>query len=185
LKKPTFLNNAFQPSSALFIAAIALLVWAVVKNAPGGAGWNLFWEDAASPLVKSRYLAMTYAWPALLAFLGVVLFQLQFRLSMSGSGIRTVFSICVIGSLAMLTSLRTISFSPIATPAYVFGMALGYTAVGRLYAIQMRKLWNRIPVPYIVWRGNVASVREIDRAMRARTSPPRQSVCDMNRQPAA
>ncbi|MEP7353037.1 MAG: hypothetical protein ABI824_07375 [Acidobacteriota bacterium] len=170
----------WHPSTILAAFAVGLLAWTLAQHAPGGARWSLFVEDPAPVWIKSWFLWKTYLWPAVPSFIAIVLFQLQFRLAASGAGARTVFSICVIGCFVMLSSVRIVAFAPSATPGYVLGMALGYTTMGRVYAIQMRtiEIWagKGVSIPSIVWRGNVAGIRELERNMRMRMQPASNTI---------
>lgn len=149
-------------------AACAVLWLSVMTNPPGGVSWHAFAVEDTALALKLRYLAGVYILPALLAFVGIVLFQLQFRISMSGARAAVVFASGVLGATAMLGGFRALAMAPNSLPGYVLGMALGYTVMARLYAIRMRTLWGRVRMPWVVWRGNAAAVSEIDRQMAAR-----------------
>jgi hypothetical protein len=156
-------------STLLAALAIGALSIAIALNPPGGVRWIEFLLEPVSWLQKADYFAGAYLLPALSSFCAIALFQLQFRLSSSGANKRTVFSVCVLASGAMLMGLRAIASSSNSGPSYVVGMALGYTVMSRLYAIRMRTFLNRVSVPWPIWRGNPLAVREIDQAVRARS----------------
>jgi hypothetical protein len=128
--------------------------------------------DEPSPWpAKLRYLTEAYLSPAIISFCAISLFQLQFRLAASGAAKRTVFSVCVLASGAMLLGLRAISFVPNAAPSYVAGMAAGYTMMSRVYAVRMVEIVKGVRLPWPIWRGNRAAVEEFDRMLRKRSRP--------------
>ena len=149
-------------SYCLLLSALAALAAAVIATPPGGLSWQYFFDEAASPAAKGSFLARVYLLPAIVSFLAITLFQLQFRLSTSGARREMVFSICLLASLATLLGLQRLSMAPNSAPAYALGMALGYMAMSRLYAVRMRKVWRDVAVPWIVWRGNLEAVRQMD-----------------------
>jgi len=155
-------------SSFLLMLALGALGYSIAENPPGGARWGMFVEEPVTLFRKFIFLAVTYVWPGVLSCFAVSLFQLQFRLASSGANKRTVFAVCVLASGLMLVSLRTIAFSPTSGPSYVAGMALGYTMMSRLYAIKMRRFFDRVNVPWPIWRGNVRAVQEMDQMVRTR-----------------
>lgn len=163
-------------SNLLFLAAVSALVFAVVANPPGGVGWGALLADQASLLRKLIFLANTYLHPAVLSFVAITLFQLQFRLASSGTQGRIVFAVCVVASGAMLLGLRTISTGASSMPSYVLGMALGYTMMSRLYAMRLRTFFGSVRLPWPVWRGDRAAVEEINRAMHTRVMQARSAV---------
>ena len=153
-------------SSLLLFAAFAGLAWSIASTPPSGAPWAMFAADPATLRQKLSALAGLYLWPGVLACFAISMFQMQFRLVASGASKRTIFGACVFASGAMLMSLRLVGMTPASGPAYVAGMALGYTIMSRLYAVKMRAM-GPVRIPWPVWRGNTAAVREIDQAMRA------------------
>jgi hypothetical protein len=159
-------------SSLLLALAFSALVFSIVDNPPGGVRWGVFAAEPASLPRKLTYLLAIYFWPGLLSCLAISLFQLQARLASSGANKRTVFSLCVLASGAMLLSLRMMAYSPNSGTAYVAGMALGYTMMGRLYAVRLRTFPRGIRLPWPVWRGNMDAVQQIDAMTRARTGSP-------------
>lgn len=156
-------------SNLLFAVALAALAYAVMTNPPGGVRWGAFVAEQTSLVRKAAFLANIYVWPALISFCAISLFQLQFRISSSGANRRTVFTVCVAASGAMLVGLRTISMGVSSSPSYIVGMALGYTMMSRLYAVRLRKVFNRVRIPWPIWRGDRQAVEEIHRAMQVRT----------------
>jgi hypothetical protein len=148
----------------------AVLAWMVSTNPPAGASWRLFADEPTDPWLKVEYLAGIYLVPAVFAMAGIIAFQLQFRVSMSGARPGTVFGIGVLGASAMLGGFRLLALAPNSLPGYVLGMAAGYTVMSRLYAIRMRRIWGRLRVPWVVWRGDRDQVREIDRLAAVRFS---------------
>jgi hypothetical protein len=163
---------------AWLAVACSILAVSVAGNPPGGLSWHSFFTEPASFLTKLTYLAGTYLRPAFLSFTAIILFQLQFRLTMSGASAAVVFAIGVTGSTSMLAGFRSLSAAPNSLPGYVFGMALAYTVMARLYAVRLRTVWGRIPVPWIVWRGNPGAVQQIDRRMARDSTEPRPASCE-------
>lgn len=155
-------------SNLLLLFALAALGYAVFSSPPSSVPWIVFIDEASPWMLKATYLARTYLWPALLAFVAITLFQLQFRLAASGATKRAVFSLSVLASGAMLVVLRTIAMAQNSAPAYVVGMAAGYTVMSRLYAVRLRQLWPGVRIPWPTWRGNAAAVAEMDRMVRER-----------------
>jgi len=143
-------------------AALVALVMAVRAAPPGNISWRVFFEDPAPARVKAVFLAGSYLWPAVLSFTAIILFQLQFRLSASGAGKQTVFSVCLLASLSTLLGFQRLSLTPNAAPAYALGMALGYLTISRLYGMRMRSVGRGISIPWIIWRGNRQAVHEMD-----------------------
>lgn len=154
-------NNIY--SLGFLFSALVTLGAAIVATPPANLSWQVFFEDPASLAVKAWFLVSTYLWPAILSFTAIVGLQLQFRLSSGGSGKCTVFSVCLVASLAMLVGLQRLSMSPSSAPAYALGMALGYMAMSRLYAVRVRRVWPGVAIPHIIWRGNSEAVRQMDR----------------------
>lgn len=154
----------------LFALALGALIHALNQHPPGGARWMIFVEEESPLWAKLRYLCESYLWPAVLSFLAITFFQLQFRLASTGASKRTIFALCVFASGAMLLSLRTIAYLPNAAPSYVVGMSAGYTMMSRLYAVRARELFGKVRIPWPVWRGNLAAVAEMDRMVRERMS---------------
>jgi hypothetical protein len=157
-------NNS--SSSLFFFASLVGLAWSIAATPPSGAPWAIFAADPATLYQKFSVLGGLYLWPAVVACFGIILVQLQFRLSSSGANRRTVFAACIFASGAMLMGLRTVAMSPPSGPAYVAGMALGYTLMARLYAVRLRKV-GPLQIPWPVWRGNAGAVRDIDQAVQA------------------
>lgn len=155
-------------SNLLFLLALGALIYALNAHPPGGARWIIFVEEESPLWAKFRYLCETYLWPAVLSFLAITFFQLQFRLASTGASKRTLFALCVFASGAMLLSLRTIAMLPNAAPSYVTGMSAGYTMMSRLYAVRMREIIRGVRIPWPVWRGNLKAVAEMDRMVRER-----------------
>ena len=155
-------------SNLLFLLSLSALGYSVLASPPSNVPWIVFIDEASPWLAKASYLGRTYLWPALLAFGAITLLQLQFRLASSGATKRAVFSLCVLASGAMLMALRAISFAQNSAPAYVVGMAAGYTMMSRLYAIRLRELRPGVRIPWPTWRGNAAAVAEMDRMLRDR-----------------
>ncbi len=138
----------------------------MVANPPGGVRWGFFAEESATLAQKASYLFSAYALPGFLACFAIVMFQMQGRVASTGANKRTVFSLCVLASGAMLTAFRLIAYTPTSASSYVTGMALGYTLMSRLYAVRMRLFFGRMRLPWPVWRGNIAGVRQIDEMAR-------------------
>ena len=156
-------------ASNLFLAVVAgALAYAMITTPPGGVRWGAFVADEASLLKKLSFLTNIYVWPAILSFVAISMFQLQFRIASSGVSGRLVFSVCAVASGAMMLGLRTISLGASSSPSYIFGMALGYTMMSRLYAVRMRKIFNGVRIPWPIWRGDLAAVEEINRAAQLR-----------------
>ncbi len=162
-------------SNLFFATTISVLAFAVIVNPPGGVRWEAFVADEASLLRKVNFLTSTYVWPAILSFCAISLFQLQSRLSSSGANARTVFSVCVAASGAMLLGLRTISVGASSSPSYVVGMALGYAMMSQLYAVRIRKVFNCVRIPWPIWRNDRCAVEEINRRMQARAMQTRMA----------
>lgn len=149
--------------SYYFLAiALGALFMTVRDTPPAGLAWQIFFDEPASPASKGLFLVSSYLWPAILSFMAIGLFQLQFRLSMSGASKCTVFSVCLLASLATLLGLQRLSMTPNSTPGYALGMALGYLTMSRLYGVRMRPAWWGISIPSIIWRGNREGVRQLD-----------------------
>lgn len=163
-------------SNLLFLAAVSALLFVVAANPPGGVRWGALFADQASLLRKLIFLANIYLWPAVLSFVAITLFQLQFRLASSGAQGRIVFAVCIVASGAMLLGLRTISTGASSMPSYVLGMASGYTMMSRLYAMRIRTFWGGVRVPWPVWRGDRTAVEEINRVMHTRAMQARTVV---------
>lgn len=155
-------------SNLLFATAIAALAYAVMTTPPGGVRWDAFVAEQASLFRKAVFLVDIYVWPAMISFCAISMFQLQFRISSGGANRRTVFAVCVAASGAMLFGLRTISMGASSSPSYIVGMALGYTMMSRLYAVRLRRVFNRVRIPWPIWRGDRQAVEEIHRAMQVR-----------------
>jgi hypothetical protein len=176
LRIPSYFVLGFSPnmkksvgSTLLLAAAIGAIGLSIVENPPGGVRWWAFVEDSSPWWQKVSYLINTYVLPGLLSCIAISAFQLQSRVAASGANKRIVFTICLLASGTMLTALRWMAFSPSTTAtSYVAGMALGYTVMSRLYAVRMRLFFGRVRLPWPVWRGNVAAVREIDELARMR-----------------
>jgi hypothetical protein len=159
-------------SNLLLVLASAALLYTVIANPPGGIRWGMIVEEPAPLLKKASYLASSYLWPALLAFLAISLFQLQFRVSASGATKRAVFAMSVFASGSMLLALRTLAFTPNSSPSYVTGMAAAYTVMSRLYAVRLKEVFRGVRIPWPIWRGNLAAVEELNRVMRSRAENP-------------
>ena len=155
-------------STLLFVLVLGALGASVVQNPPGGARWEFFAEESATRLQKASYLLTAYVVPGMLSCFAIAMFQLQGRIAGTGANKRTIFSLCVLASGAMLTALRSMAYNPTSATSYVAGLALGYTIMSRLYAVRMRLFGGRVRLPWPVWRGNVAAVREIDEMARLR-----------------
>jgi len=145
------------------IAFVALAA-AVIGAPPANLSWGTFFDDPAPAAAKSAFLARTYLLPGTLSFAAIILFQLQFRLSASGAGKQTVFSICLLASLSTLLGLQRLSLTPNAAPAYAVGMAAAYMTASRLYGMRMRSVGRGLSIPWIIWRGNQQGVQDMDRA---------------------
>ncbi len=155
-------------SSFLLVLALSALGLAIAENPPGGVRWGVFAAEQAPLITKIIFLFGVYVWPGFVSCFAISMFQLQARLAASGANKRTVFSVCVLASATMLSSLRTISMSPTSGIAYVAGMAMGYTVMSQLYAIRMRTFFGRVSVPWPIWRGNARAVQAIDEMARMR-----------------
>jgi len=163
--------------------ALGALFMTVKATPPAGLAWQVFFDEPASPESKGGFLLSSYLWPAILSFMAIILFQLQFRLSMSGASKRTVFSVCLLASLATLLGLQRLSMTPNSTPGYALGMALGYMAMSRLYGVRMRPVWRDISIPWIIWRGNKEAVRQLDLlAVQTREARAKAAACDSSSQ---
>ncbi len=162
----SFMKNHFG-SYALAALAVVVLAIAIHANPPGGVRWGAFFEDPSHWTAKGWFLARTYLWPATMSFVAIVLYQLQFRVMGGGGHSGSTFGIAVLATGAMLTTLRAVAFQQSAVPFYVLGVALGYTVMGRVYAIRMRMVSGRVRVPWPVWRGDAQGVAEVQRQMRA------------------
>jgi hypothetical protein len=155
-------------SNLLLIVSVAALGYSIFSSPPSNVPWMVFVDEPSPVLAKAAYLGRTYLWPAFLAFVAITLFQLQFRVAAGGATKRTVFGLCVLASGAMLLALRTISFAQNSAPAYVVGMAAGYTMMSRLYGVRVRELKFGLRLPWPTWRGNAVAVAEFDRMIRER-----------------
>jgi len=151
-------------SYLLPVIALAALVAAVAGAPPGNLSWGMFFDDPAPAAAKGVFLARTYLLAGALSFTAIILFQLQFRLSASGAGKQTVFSICLLASLSTLLGLQRLSLTPNAAPAYAVGMAAAYMTASRLYGMRMRSVGRGLSIPWIIWRGNRQGVQDMDRA---------------------
>jgi hypothetical protein len=155
------------------MAALAGLIYGIVDHPPSGVPWTVLWQEPAPVWRKLHFLLGTYVWPGVLSFLSITLFQLQSRVSGTGANKRTVFGLCTLASAAMLEGLRALSFSSVAGPSYVAGMALGYTVMSRLYAVRLRTFFNGVRVPWPVWRGNPCAMAEMEQRMAQMRIPPK------------
>lgn len=157
-------------SYLLAALAMAGLAIAISANPPGGVRWGTFFEDPSHWTAKAMFLARTYLWPAAMAFGAIVLYQLQFRVMGGGGSTAATFGMAVLATGAMLVVLRSIAYQQTAVPFYVLGVALGYTMMGRVYAIRMKLIAGQVRVPWPVWRGDTARVAELQRQMRERAT---------------
>jgi hypothetical protein len=163
-----------HPGSYLLAAlAVCALTVAIHSNPPGGVRWGAFFEDPSHWTAKLTFLARLYLWPGMLGFVAIVLYQLQFRVMGSGNSAAT-FGIAVLATGAMLTVLRALAFQQSAVPFYVLGVALGYTVMGRVYAVRMRRIVGNIRCPWPIWRGDALGIAEVQRQIHERAT--RQSV---------
>ncbi len=153
-------------SALAWVSTAGVALWlTLLRNPPGGVPWHVFFTEETAVALKLKYLSGVYVVPALLAFVGIVLFQMQFRISMGGARAAVVFSCGVLGATAMLGGFRVLAMAPNSLPGYVLGVALGYTVMARLYAVRMRTIVGPVRVPWPVWRGDVAAMREIEGRM--------------------
>ena len=66
-------------SSLAWMGAAGAALWlTVMQFPPGGVPWHVFFTEETAVALKLKYLSGVYVVPAVLAFVGIVLFQLQF-----------------------------------------------------------------------------------------------------------
>lgn len=159
-----------NPGSYLLAAlAVCALAIAIHSSPPGGVRWGAFFEDPSHWTEKLTFLARLYLWPGMMGFAAIVLYQLQFRM-MGGGNSPATFGIAVFATGAMLLVLRALAFQQSAVPFYVLGVALGYTVMGRVYAVRMRLIAGRVRVPWPVWRGDAQAIAEVQRQMQEKAA---------------
>lgn len=151
----------------LFLLSISLLAWSIAVTPPGGVSWATLYTSSVPVLDKAKFLAGLYAPALICSFVGMTLLQVQFRLSMTGAGTLTIFSMCLLASLCMIVGIRTAASGPASFPGYALGMALSYTVMSRVYAVVIRECFRSIKVPWVIWKGNAAAVAELSRKIAA------------------
>jgi hypothetical protein len=152
------------PANVLLALTLAALSCAIFATPPGNAPWSVFLNDPASTSAKLFFLIQNYAWPGVLAYLAILLFQLQFRLLSTGLSGRMVFVLCTWASAAMLAGFSEMASRRGSAPFYVVGMALANVTMSRLYAVRLR-VFGKIRIPWPIWRDNAAAVEAVNRQM--------------------
>ena len=157
-----------RPRHIWSIIALLLLGTLVYFFPPGGLTWKQFF--ATNPRITNRmralFLVQSYLVPAVLSFLGIVMYQVMMRVSMRGAMASVVFPFSLIGASCMMCAYRFMSRGVGGVPGYALGLALGYTLVARIYAFrpsQRTFFGKRLPV--IVWRGDAAGIRVVQQQL--------------------
>lgn len=149
-------NRNFVPC----LLALVILGVLVAVFPPFQVTWRHFLQDPTPVARKLAFLLKVYGLPFCMSFGAIVMMQMQGRLGALGATASSVFPLALLGAVGMMMAFRSMASGVGGIPGYALGMALAYTVMSRVHAIQPSgKVMFGRPMIRIVWRGELDAQR--------------------------
>jgi hypothetical protein len=130
-------------------------------------------------LYTAKHVFWSYFFPAFMGFFSVVCIQIYSRIgTMRNIRMHTAFLCAAFSAMVNLWGWAHMVRTPAMIPFYGCGVGSAAAMMSRIFAIvkDQRTRW-KVPVPRVIWKGNVAEIQALMERMKMAAEPrPQEAV---------